>query len=55
MRKKIGAGIGQLVQGERSAGDLGEDGEQSGARRRFENPVGRRDGGGRGGDQVENC
>ena len=40
------AGLGQLVQDQRAAGQLGEDGEQSGAGRRLEHPIGGRDGGG---------
>ena len=42
--------LGQLVQHERTAGDLGEDGEQPGAGRGFQNPIGCRDGR-RGGDR----
>ena len=60
MAEQIGAGLGQLVQHERTAGELGKDGEQAGAGRRFQNPIGRRDG--RRGDAaspsgtgVENC
>jgi hypothetical protein len=36
--------LGQLVQHERTAGDLGEDGEQSGAGRGFQHVIGRRNG-----------
>ena len=42
--------LGQLVQHERTTGDLGEDGEQPGAGRGLQNPIGRRDGR-RGGDR----
>ena len=52
-RQQIGAGLGQLVENERGARDFGEDGEQAGAGRRLEHPVGRGDGGGVGGDQAE--
>jgi hypothetical protein len=40
-RQQAGAGVGQLVEDERAAGDLGEDGEQAGAGRRLQHPVGR--------------
>jgi hypothetical protein len=52
-RQQAGAGVGQLVEDERAAGDLGEDGEQAGAGRRLQHPVGRSDGRGVGGDQAE--
>jgi hypothetical protein len=35
-RQQAGAGVGQLVEDERAAGDLGEDGEQAGAGRRLQ-------------------
>ncbi len=41
--EQSGACLGQLVQHERTAGDLGEDGEQPGAGRGFQHPIGRRD------------
>jgi hypothetical protein len=39
------ARLRQLVQHERTAGDLGQDGEQASARRGLQNAIGRRDGG----------
>ena len=45
MVKQRRACLGQLVQGERTTGDLGEDGEQPGAGRGFQHVIGRRDGG----------
>jgi hypothetical protein len=42
-----GAGLGQLVQHERSAGDLGEHGEEPRASGGLQNAVGVRDAGGR--------
>ena len=53
MRKKIGARVGQFVQHQCAAGDLGQDGEQTRSGRRFENAVGGRDGGGGCSDQAE--
>ena len=47
------AGLGQLVQHERAAGDLGEDGEQAGAGRRLQHAIGRRDGGCGAGREAE--
>ena len=41
MAEEAGARLGQLVQDERGAGKLGEDGEQPGAGRRLEDMVGR--------------
>ena len=54
------AGLGQFVQDQRTAGQFGEDGEQSGAGRRLEHLIGGRDGGGGARrdperDGVENC
>ena len=51
--QQAGAGVGQLVEDERAAGDLGEDGEEAGARRRFQHPVGRSHGRSLGRDQAE--
>ena len=39
-----GAGIGQLVEDQCAAGDLGQDGEQAGAGRGLQDAIGRRDG-----------
>ena len=47
------AGLGKLVQHERSAGKLGEDGEQPGAGRGLQHEVGRRDRGGGTGREAE--
>ena len=47
--EKPGAGIGEFVEGERAAGELGEDRKKARAGRGLQNKVGRRDrGGGRG-------
>jgi hypothetical protein len=51
--EQAGARFGQLIESERAARELGEDGEQPGARRRLHHPVSRRDGGGMGRDQAE--
>ena len=48
MTEEAGAGLGQLVQGERGAGEFGEDGEEAGAGRWLEHAVGRRNRGGAG-------
>ncbi|CEG06714.1 hypothetical protein BN961_00084 [Afipia felis] len=45
-REKRGARLGQLVEHERAAGDLGQDGEESGAGRGLQHAVGRRNRGG---------
>ena len=51
--EKIGAGVGQLVEQERAAGDLGQDGEKPGSGRGLQHAVGRRDGCGERGCQAE--
>lgn len=51
--KQVGAQLRQLVQNEPAARDLGEDGEKSGACRRLQHAVSRRDGGGMGRGQAK--
>ena len=58
--EKPGAGLGEFVEHERGAGELGEDREQAGAGRGLEHEIGRRDRGGGAGREasaigVENC
>ena len=53
MVEQPGAGLGQFVQDERAAGQLGEDGEQAGAGRRLQHEIGGRDRGGGGGGEAE--
>ena len=53
MVQQPGAGLGQLVQNERAAGEFGEDGEQPGAGRRLQHEIGGRDRGGGAGRQAE--
>src|SRR3546814_10542535 len=43
---QVGAGLRQLVEHQRSASELGEDGEQAGPGRGLQHTVGRRDRGG---------
>src|SRR3546814_18791270 len=44
--EQVGAGLRQLVEHQRSASELGEDGEQAGPGRGLQHTVGRRDRGG---------
>ena len=53
MVQQPGARLGQFVENERAAGELGEDGEQSGAGRRLQHEIGRRDRGGGAGREAE--
>ena len=41
--QEVGAGVGQLVQHERAAGDLGQDSEKAGASGRLQHAISRRD------------
>ncbi|MGY4408465.1 hypothetical protein ACVWW4_000201 [Bradyrhizobium sp. LB7.1] len=43
--EQCGAGLGQLVQCQGAAGELGKNGEQAGPRGGLQNPIGRRDAG----------
>ena len=51
--EKPGAGIGEFVEGERAASELGEDREEARAGRGLQNKVGRRDRGGSRGAEAE--
>ena len=51
--EQVGAGLGQFVEQERTAGDFGEDREQAGAGRRLQHDVARRDAGGGDGGEAE--
>ena len=53
MAEQPGARLGQLVENERPAGELGEDGEQAGAGRRLQHEIGGRDRGGGAGREAE--
>ena len=51
--EETGARFGELVEDERCAGKLGEDGEQAGAGRGLQHEIGRRERGREGGDEAE--
>jgi hypothetical protein len=57
MREQIGPGLGQLIEDERAAGDLGQDREEAGAGGRLQDAIAGRDAGGaeRGEAERDRC